>query len=147
MIQVASTAAGIFLLPEFRTNQMAASLAQVRPQLPSLRDVILFSDWSDFLASGSPDQQLPAVSPDAAVQIQYTSGTTGFPKGALLHHRGIVNNARFCAQRLGVIPGDVWLNPMPLFHTAGCVLNMLGAVQSRAMQIPVLAFEPGRVLD
>ena len=142
-----SGAAGIFLVPEFRTNPMAASLVQVRPNLPSLREVILLPDWPAFLASGSLDQQLPAVSPDDAAQIQYTSGTTGFPKGALLHHRGIVNNARFCAQRLGVTLGDVWLNPMPLFHTAGCVLNVLGAVQSRAMQIPVVAFEPGLVLE
>lgn len=142
-----SGASGIFLVPEFRTNQMAESLAQVRPHLPQLREVILLPEWSDFLASGSPDQGLPIVSPDAAAQIQYTSGTTGFPKGALLHHRGIVNNARFCAQRLGVTPGEVWLNPMPLFHTAGCVLGVLGAVQSLATQIPVVAFEPGLVLE
>ena len=142
-----SGASGIFLVPEFRTNQMATSLEQVRPNLPNLREVILSPDWSAFLASGSPNQALPSVSPDDAAQIQYTSGTTGFPKGALLHHRGIVNNARFCAQRLGVTPGEVWLNPMPLFHTAGCVLGVLGAVQSRATQIPVLAFEPGLVLE
>jgi fatty-acyl-CoA synthase len=142
-----SGASGIFLVPEFRTNQMAASLAQVRPNLPNLREVILFPNWSDFLASGSPEQPLPSVSPDDAAQIQYTSGTTGFPKGALLHHRGIVNNARFSAQRLGVTRGEVWLNPMPLFHTAGCVLGVLGAVQSWATQLPVLAFEPGLVLE
>jgi fatty-acyl-CoA synthase len=87
------------------------------------------------------------VAPSDAAQIQYTSGTTGFPKGALLHHRGIVNNARFCAQRLGVQPGEVWPNPMPLFHTAGCVLGVLGAVQQRATQIPIIAFEPGLVLE
>src|SRR5205085_10112123 len=92
-------------------------------------------------------QTLPDVSPTDTVQILYTSGTTGFPKGAMLHHRGIVNNARFCAQRLGVTAGEVWLNPMPLFHTAGCVLGVLGAVQSRATQIPVVAFEPGLVLE
>ena len=142
-----SGASGIFLVPEFRSNQMAASLEQIRPNLPRLREVISFPDWGDFLASGSPTAQLPLVSPDDAAQIQYTSGTTGFPKGALLHHRGIVNNARFCAQRLGVHPGAIWLNPMPLFHTAGCVLGVLGAVLSHATQIPVLTFEPGLVLD
>ena len=50
----------------------------------------------------------------------------GFPKGALLHHRGITNNARFTAQRMEVAEGDVWINPMPLFHTGGCVLGVLG---------------------
>jgi len=142
-----SGASGIFLVPEFRGNAMAASLEQVRPNLPMLREVILFPAWADFLASGSPQTSLPHVSPDDAAQIQYTSGTTGFPKGALLHHRGIVNNARFCAQRLRVMPGEVWAHPMPLFHTAGCVLGVLGAVQSRAIQVPILAFEPGLVLE
>jgi len=142
-----SGASGIFLVPEFRGNAMAASLEQVRPNLPMLREVILFPAWADFLASGSPQTSLPHVSPDDAAQIQYTSGATGCPKGALLHHRGIVNNARFCAQRLGVMPGEVWANPMPLFHTAGCVLGVLGAVQSRATQVPILAFEPGLVLE
>lgn len=142
-----SDAAGIFLVPEFRNNQMLASLEEIRPHLPRLREVILFSDWENFLASGSPTTPLPHVSPDDAVQIQYTSGTTGFPKGALLHHRGIVNNARFCAERLGVPFGAIWLNPMPLFHTAGCVLGALGAVLRHATQVPVLAFEPGLVLD
>ena len=142
-----SAASGIFLVPEFRGNPMAAALSQVRPNLPGLREVIQFPDWADFLASGSPLQTLPDVSPTDTVQILYTSGTTGFPKGAMLHHRGIVNNARFCAQRLGVSPGEVWLNPMPLFHTAGCVLGVLGAVQSRATQIPIVAFDSGLVLD
>lgn len=142
-----SGAAGIFLVPEFRSNSMVASLQEIRPSLPHLREVVLFSDWTAFLASGSPDTPLPAVSPTDAAQIQYTSGTTGFPKGALLHHRGIVNNARFCAQRLEVRPGEVWPNPMPLFHTAGCVLGVLGAVACRATQIPILAFDPELVLD
>jgi fatty-acyl-CoA synthase len=142
-----SGASAIFLVSEFRGNQMAASLEQVRSNLPKLREIISFLQWEDFLASGSPSTPLPAVLPDDAAQIQYTSGTTGFPKGALLHHRGIVNNARFCAQRLGVQPGEVWLNPMPLFHTAGCVLGVLGALQSQATQIPIPAFDPGLVFD
>src|SRR5260370_16811345 len=53
----------------------------------------------------------------------------------------------FCAHGWGVPPGAIGLNPMPLFHTAGCVLGVLGAVLSHATQIPVLAFEPGLVLD
>ena len=67
------------------------------------------------------------MSPDAPAQIQYTSGTTGFPKGAVLHHRGIVNNARLYTARLGLGPGNVYLSAMPLFHTAGCVMSVLGA--------------------
>ena len=84
-----SGAAGICLLPEFRGNPMAQSLESVRGELPGLREAIAFSDFDAFLASGSATEQLPDVSPDDPVQIQYTSGTTGFPKGALLHHRGL----------------------------------------------------------
>ena len=142
-----SGAAGIFLVPEFRGNPMAASLEQVRPDLEALRDAISFDDWDDFLASGDPGRALPEVSPDDPAQIQYTSGTTGFPKGAFLHHRGIVNNARFTAQRFEVQEGDVWLNPMPLFHTGGCVLGALGTLWARATHIPVLMFDPALVLE
>ena len=142
-----SRASGVFLVPEFRGDPMAASLEQVRPDLEALREAVSFDDWAEFLESGSSDQALPTVSPDDPAQIQYTSGTTGFAKGAHLHHRGIANNARMTAQRLEVRDGDAWLNPMPLFHTGGCVLGALGAVWARATHIPVLVFDPALVLE
>ncbi len=142
-----SRAAGIFLVPEFRGSPMLEFLESVRPELPGLREVVRFDDWRGFCASGSPTERLPDVRPTDVAQIQYTSGTTGFPKGALLHHLGITNNGRFVAQRLGVTSGSVWINPMPLFHTAGCVLGALGAASSRATFVPVLAFEPALVLE
>ncbi len=85
--------------------------------------------------------------PDDIAQIQYTSGTTGFPKGAELHHRGLTNNARFWAERMGLRPGEAYVNPMPLFHTAGCGMGVLGAAQSLAVHVPVLAFDPALVLE
>ena len=142
-----SRASGIFYVPEFRGNPMAASLEQVRPDLEDLRDAVSFDDWEAFAASASASTALPTVSPDDPAQIQYTSGTTGFPKGAHLHHRGIVNNARFTARRFEVSDGDVWLNPMPLFHTGGCVLAALGSLWARATHIPLVAFDPGLVLE
>jgi len=142
-----SGASGVFLLPEFRGNPMAASLEGVRPQLPALREAIPFTEFEAFLGSGSGAEQLPEVTPDDAVQIQYTSGTTGFPKGALLHHRGLTNNARLTLGIVGLAPGDVYVNPFPLFHTAGCGLGALGCVSHRLTHVPVLAFEPGLMLD
>jgi fatty-acyl-CoA synthase len=142
-----SGAAGVFLLPEFRGNPMAQSLEAVRGELPGLREAIAFTDFDELLGSGSPTEQLPDVAPDDPVQIQYTSGTTGFPKGALLHHRGLTNNARLCLGRFGLEPGDVYVNPFPLFHTAGCGLGALGCVSHRLTHVPVLAFEPGLMLD
>src|SRR4051794_27428931 len=93
-----SKACGLFYVPEFRGNPMAATLAEVRPNAPLLRDVVDLTDWDGFLADGDPAVALQEVTPGDSAQIQYTSGTTGFPKGALLAHRGITNNARLTAE-------------------------------------------------
>jgi len=141
-----SGAAGIFLVPEFR-SPMAAFLAEVRPDVPSLREVVYFADWAEFLASAPAEAVLPDVAPDDIAQIQYTSGTTGFPKGAELHHRGLTNNARLYTERIGLRRGEVYVNPMPLFHTAGCAMGVLGTAQCLAVHVPVLAFDPALVLE
>ncbi len=141
-----SGSVGIFLVPEYR-SPMARYLDEVRPDVPALREVILFTEWTDFLATAPTHAILPDVQPDEIAQIQYTSGTTGFPKGAELHHRGLTNNARFYAHRLGLQPGEVMVNPMPMFHTSGCGMGVLGACQSLAAHVPVLAFDPGLVLE
>ncbi|HLY83854.1 MAG TPA: AMP-binding protein [Acidimicrobiales bacterium] len=143
-----SRSAGLFLLPEYRTNSMAKSLESVRHRLPDLRETVLFTEWADFMASsGSGGRALPDVSPAAAAALLYTSGTTGFPKGALLHHRGMTNDARLIALRMGQGPGDVTINPMPLFHAGGCVIASLGASGMAGTYVPVLAFDPGLVLE
>jgi fatty-acyl-CoA synthase len=143
-----SRAAGLFLLPEYRTNPMAMSMESVRPGLPDLREAILFTEWQGFLASaGSAEPSLPEVRPGDAAALLYTSGTTGFPKGAVLNHRGMTNDARFIAQRWGMAEGDVMVNPMPLFHAGGCVMAVLGAVAQLGTYVPVLAFDPALVLE
>jgi len=142
-----SQADGIFLVPAYRASPMAEMMRQVRGDLPALREVISFADWEAFCAEGAPDRALPEVSPHAPAQIQYTSGTTGFPKGAVLHHRGIVNNARLYTARLGLGPGSVQLSAMPLFHTAGCVMSVLGAVVTRGPLVLPPYFDPGLMLE
>ena len=141
-----SRSSGIFYLRSFRGNPMEESLKQVADGLPELREIIPFDEFEEFVASAPDDVELPEVSPDDPVQIQYTSGTTGFPKGAYLHHRGITNNARFVAERLSVRPGDAYVNPMPLFHTGGCVLGVLGPCQQQATLVNLVMFEPGLML-
>lgn len=141
-----SRAAGIFLLSEFRGNRMLAHLDSIRDQCPELRECILFSEWEDFLATAG-QRALPVVTADDACMIQYTSGTTGFPKGALLHHRGLVNNGAHTHAVVGVELGSSGLGVMPLFHTSGCVLAVLGTLARRSTLILVEVFEPGLVLD
>jgi fatty-acyl-CoA synthase len=126
---------------------MAAYLEEVRPGVPALREVVLFDEWDEFLASAPAQAALPEVTPDDLAQVQYTSGTTGFPKGAELHHRGLTNNARRYAERLELGAGEAYVNPMPLFHTAGCALGVLGTTQPQAVHVPVVAFDPALVLE
>ena len=143
-----SRAAGIVVTTEFRGNPMLAIVGEIQADCPELREVIRFDEWADLLASADRfTGPLPAPAPGDAVMIQYTSGTTGFPKGALLHHRGLVNNGTHTADRMGMDDGSVSMGMMPLFHTAGCVLAVLGAAAQRATLVLVEAFEPGLVLE
>jgi len=143
-----SRAAGVFLVAEYRGSPMADLLARVRPGLPHLRETVLFEDWPAFRGSRSATEVLPAVSPDDPAQIQYTSGTTGTPKGAVLHHRGITNNALLSYVRtLDMRPGESFVNPMPLFHTAGCVLATLAPIASLGTQVLLPWFDPGMQLE
>ncbi len=141
-----SKSAGLFHVTAFRGNPMSEWVGQIRPQLPGLREVLRFEEWDEFInvpGSGS----LPDVKPGDAAQIQYTSGTTGSPKGALLHHRGLTNNARCCGELMRMAEGEVYAHAMPFFHTAGCGLMTLGALQRRATHAFLPAFDPGRLLE
>jgi fatty-acyl-CoA synthase len=142
-----SRSSGLLHVAEFRGNPMDRIVTEVRPALPDLREVVAIEQWDAFLASADPSVALPDIDPDDDVQIQYTSGTTGFPKGVLLHHRGLVNNARLSAQAMGVGAGDVMVWPMPLFHTAGCGLGVLGAASARATLVSLTRFDPALQLE
>ncbi len=143
-----SKSAGILVMREFHGNRMLAAVEEIRDQCPTLREVICFDQWDEFLSSTEDsDVVLPQVEPGDAVMIQYTSGTTGFPKGALLHHRGLVNNGAHTVDRMGVKEGAIWVAMMPLFHTAGCGLGVLGAVSKKATQVLLESFEPGLALE
>jgi fatty-acyl-CoA synthase len=143
-----SRAAGVLVVPEFRGNPMLATVQALKPRLPELREIICFDVWDAFLADGDAAKpELPDVKSTDPVMIQYTSGTTGFPKGALLHHRGLVNNGAHTADRAGIADGAIQITTMPLFHTGGCVCCVMGAVARRATQVLVEAFDPGLVIE
>ena len=144
----AGPAAGVFVVNGFRGNLMLEAVQAVKPNCGELREIICFDDWNAFIAAGDDESiTLPVVSPDDPVMIQYTSGTTGFPKGALLRHRGLLNNGADTADRMGVDPGDVFITTMPLFHTGGCVCCVIGAVYKAATQVLIEAFDPAIVLE
>ena len=132
-------------------------------KLPHLRHVIVMGDapdgggiWTfeDVSNLGGPAQQLRlpqidrTLQPDDPINIQFTSGTTGQPKGATLSHYNIVNNARFVTDRIKLTETDRLAIPVPLYHCFGMVMGVLGAVsKGAAMVFPGEAFEPASTLD
>ena len=130
-----------------RDYDLASVVASVRGDCPRLRRVVSLTDWDGWLAEGDPDQPLPAVTADQAAMLQYTSGTTGTPKGVLLRHRSLVNNARLTMETAAAEPGDVCVNPLPMFHTAACVIGTLGPLWLGGCEVLIERFEPAATLD
>ena len=141
-----SRSKGILYQKAYRGNSMEAALRAVREELPELKEAVCFDDLDDFFASGNKERQLPEVASHDPVMIQYTSGTTGFPKGAHLHHHGVTNNARFAATTRGGAGGTVDISAMPLFHTGGCVVGVLGTIQTQGTLVLMSEFEPNLFL-
>ena len=135
-------------------------------RLPHLKHVIVLSDgnadaalppraqrFGDFVKHAGPAHKLrlpglsAALDPDDAINIQFTSGTTGSPKGATLSHFNIVNNARYCAEAMGFTAKDRLCIPVPLYHCFGMVLGVLSCVASGAtMVFPGESFDAGQTL-
>jgi fatty-acyl-CoA synthase len=147
-VLAASGASAIFHADRYRSTDMTAVIEELRHALPGLRQTLPFSQWNRFVAeSREPLSSFPEVRPGDMVQIQFTSGTTGRPKGACLHHRGIVNAARFAARRAGFPDGGVWATAMPLFHVGGCAGSEIGAMSSRGTFVLQPAFDAGAMLE
>lgn len=142
-----SSATGLFLIQSYRGADLHEIVESVRASAPALRELVAFEDWAEFVASGDPDQALPPVAPTDPVQIQYTSGTTGFPKGALLHHKGIVNEAAFVGERAGMTDGDVCINAMPMYHIGGGAVTELATISWHGTYVVMPNFDPGLTLE
>ena len=149
-------------------RQLAPELGHCEPgrlraaKLPQLRHVIGLSDqpslgmfaFDTVRKLGGPAQRLrlPSIdaelNPDDSINIQFTSGTTGAPKGATLSHYNIVNNARFVTDRILLTEADRLCIPVPLYHCFGMVMGVLGAVsKGAAMVFPVEGFEARATLE
>lgn len=126
-------------------NPVADLAAEAAGRLPGLQEIRRCgAEWRDAIEL-APPSDLPVVDPQSLAQVQFTSGTTGRAKGVQITHAGMVATGRAFADRLGPSAGRVWLNPMPLFHTAGNVLGVVGALWARAEHV-VLPFAPVPVL-
>ncbi len=149
-------AAGIRLLvaaKSFSTADYAGMISEVGPHCPALETVVLIgsTQWHelpvrDGVTSLLADAQA-ALSPDDAINIQYTSGTTGSPKGATLSHHNILNNGYFVGELCGYTEADRVCVPVPLYHCFGMVMGNLAATSHGACLVyPAPSFEPAATL-
>ncbi len=151
--------AGIRLLvaaDKFKTSDYAAMIAGVRPNCAGLEHVVLLGgeDWTSLMDAGwrgDPAQlsHLQAgLSADDPINIQYTSGTTGFPKGATLSHHNILNNGYFVGELCNYTEYDKVCIPVPFYHCFGMVMGNLACTSHGAcMVIPAPAFDPKATLE
>ncbi len=142
-----SNAVGVIVADRYRGHDLRATINRLSADLPSVRHVLRLERLDDLARGASAATPLPDVRPEDPAQIQYTGGTTGFPKGVLLHHRGIANTPSFVLTQAGMRPGDTWVNVMPLFHVGGCVTTGLGIIARRGTHVVVPEFEPALVLE
>jgi fatty-acyl-CoA synthase len=137
-----------------KTSDYAAMIAEVRPRCPELNAVVLLGSpqWQALLDAGRRLDRgaLDAIELDTddPINIQYTSGTTGFPKGATLSHHNILNNGFFVGELCNYTEADRICIPVPFYHCFGMVMGNLSATSHGAcMVIPAPAFDPVATLE
>ncbi|MEW2156391.1 AMP-binding protein [Streptomyces sp. NPDC007189] len=145
--------AGISLLVaslSHKTSDYRAMVEEVRGRCPALREVVYIGDpsWEALIARGTGDAPYEELSCDDPINIQYTSGTTGFPKGATLSHHNILNNGFFVGELIAYTEQDRICVPVPFYHCFGMVMGNLAATSHGAcMVIPAPSFEPKATLE
>ncbi|MFD1406832.1 AMP-binding protein [Kroppenstedtia eburnea] len=163
----------LILMEEFKGVSYVEMLYEICPELadsepgqlcserlPKLKNVIFLGEerqpgmflWSDLLQMGDHlddtvlAERQASLHPDDVINMQYTSGTTGFPKGVMLTHNNIINNGRNIAECMKLTPEDRMCIPVPFFHCFGCVLGILACVNAGSTMVPVIQFDPLTVL-
>jgi fatty-acyl-CoA synthase len=167
----------LFLIPSYRDNSFVDAAYSAAPELKDLQDptagklrcaglprllrVVLIGEtpapgmlsYQQVVAMGDtvPDQELrrrqAMVSPQDVAMIQFTSGTTGFPKGVMLTHHASVNNAMLLGHRWEWQPDERLITGMPFFHAAGSLLFILGGLAAGVTVIPLITFDAGKQLE
>jgi fatty-acyl-CoA synthase len=141
---------------DFKTSDYVAMVGEVRPKLPELETVVFLgtADWAQLLERGATvaesalADRAAELSFDDPINIQYTSGTTGFPKGATLSHHNILNNGFFIGAVCGYTESDRVCIPVPFYHCFGMVLgNLACTTHGACIVVPAPAFEPVATLE
>ncbi len=139
----------------FKTSDYRAMIEEVRADLPDLEQVIYIgtAGWDELVAAGAGAdpailaEREASLAFDDPINIQYTSGTTGFPKGATLSHHNILNNGYFVGEGCGYTPDDRVCVPVPFYHCFGMVMGNLGSTTHGAcIVIPAPGFDPAATL-
>jgi len=140
----------------FKTSDYRAMVEETGGQNPHLERVVYLDtpDWDDLVSAGEShdadilNQRMRTLEPGDPINIQYTSGTTGYPKGATLSHRNILNNGFIVTELIGFTEEDRLCIPVPFYHCFGMVMANLGCTSHGAtMVIPAPGFDPGITLD
>jgi fatty-acyl-CoA synthase len=138
----------------FKTSDYVAMVEEVRGGLPALQAVVFLdgAEWDELAATpvdaDAVRERMASLAFDDAINIQYTSGTTGFPKGATLSHHNILNNGFFVGELVEYTEADRVCLPVPFYHCFGMVMGNLGAVShGSCIVIPAPGFEPGATLS
>ena len=158
-LEYALTQSGARLLvtcTSYLTSEYKAMVDEVAPRVSTLERTICFDtdDWAELLAAGADvtaeelAERAASLLPNDPINIQYTSGTTGFPKGATLSHNNILNNANFLGLQCDYDETDRVCIPVPFYHCFGMVMgNLACAVYGSTMVIPCPTFDPAAVLQ
>ncbi|OBK18485.1 AMP-binding protein [Mycobacterium asiaticum] len=148
-----SGVAMVIAAPGFKDARYGEMLAQVAPACPSLRDVVLMESpgWDELTGAGIDLEALRSVAqtqqPTDPINIQYTSGTTGLPKGVTLSHRNILNNGYLVGELLSYDEQDRICIPVPFYHCFGMVLGNLAATShGSCIVVPAPGFDPAATL-
>jgi fatty-acyl-CoA synthase len=144
----------LFSASAFKTSDYAAMVEEVAPGLDALERTVFVDrdEWGEFVG-GEPDREaiaarMASLSFDDPINIQYTSGTTGFPKGATLSHHNILNNGFFVTELLRLTERDVTCLPVPFYHCFGMVMGNLGTLaHGGCVVIPAPSFDPRATLE
>ncbi len=169
-----SDASALVLMKGFKDSHYVDTLYQIAPELreslpgqlkceklPRLRNVIYVGEGHNpgmlpfeelyELGRSVPDAELRArqasLSPQDVINMQYTSGTTGFPKGVMLTHHNVVNNGKSIGDCMRLSPEDRLCIPVPFFHCFGCVLGIMACVTHGTTMVPLESFQPLKVLE